>query len=697
MARLAIDIGGTFTDFVLETGGGYQSLKLLTTAAAPEEAVIEGTRELLERARLGPRDLDLIIHGTTLATNAIIERKGARVALIATDGFRDVLAIADEGRFDQYDIFLRKPEPLVPRERRFTVPERMDARGEVLKALELAAVDRVIDELKRHKIESVAVALLHGYANPTHEHSIRARLTERLPAMPVSLASDVCPEIREYERTSTTVANAYVQPVMAGYLERLGHAFKRLAIRCPFYLMTSGGGLTTLAAAIRHPVRLIESGPAGGAILASGIARSLDRPAVLSFDMGGTTAKICLIDHGRPETSRSFEVDRSARFMKGSGLPLRIPVIEMVEIGAGGGSIASVDALGRLRVGPESAGSAPGPACYGLGGLKPAVTDANLQLGRIDAKTFAAGRLKLDRARATTAIDKHVGARLSLSTTAAALGIVEIVDENMTAAARTHAAERGKDAARRTMIAFGGAAPLHAARLATKLGIGRIVLPALAGVGSALGLLLAPISFEIVRSRYLSLQSLDASAANRLLHSMRAEALAVVRAGAGRAPLIESRAAHMRYLGQGHEIVVTLPNRALRTRDGKTLHRAFERRYRELFGRIIPDAGIEILTWSLTLSTRPRAIQKDAVPRGLSGARRRAKPSGHCQIIDSGNRATRWPVYWRTDLKSGSRFAGPALVAENDTTTLVPRGFVAVTTRRGNLLLERQRRRGALK
>jgi N-methylhydantoinase A len=689
MTRLAIDIGGTFTDFVLETGRGHESLKLLTTPAAPEVAVIDGTRELLQRAGVQPHDLDLVIHGTTLATNAIIERKGARVGLIATAGFRDVLAIADEGRFDQYDIFLRKPEPLVPRERRITVRERIDARGEILLPLAPAAVDAAIDKLERLRIESVAVALMHGYANSVHERALRSRLAERLPAVPVSLASEVCPEIREYERTSTTVANAYVQPVMAGYLERLGRALRQLAIRCPFYLMTSGGGLTTLDAAIRHPARLIESGPAGGAILASGVARALGRERVLSFDMGGTTAKVCLIENGQPETSRSFEVDRSARFMKGSGLPLRIPVIEMVEIGAGGGSIANVDALGRLRVGPESAGSAPGPACYARGGKRAAVTDAHLHLGRLDAERFAGGRIRLDAALAAAAIANNVAVRLGLTTEAAALGIVEIVDENMTAAARAHAAERGKDAAGRTLIAFGGAAPLHAARLANKLGIDRIVLPAHAGVGSALGFLLAPISFEIVRSRYMSVRAFDERTANRLLRSMRTEALAVVRKGAPREPLIESRVAYMRYLGQGHEIVVALPNRTLTRSDAGTLRTAFERRYRELFGRIIPDAGIEILTWSLTLATRPRVISRDALP----GARRRAVPTGYCRVVESRGRALRWPVYWRRDLKSGSRMVGPALIAEDDTTTVVPRGFSAATTRRGHLVLERSRRR----
>ncbi|MEA2780031.1 MAG: N-methylhydantoinase, partial [Rhodospirillaceae bacterium] len=379
--RLAVDIGGTFTDIVIEADSRRWTRKVLTTPQAPERAVMVGTSELLAEIGLAPQDIDLFIHGTTLATNAIIERKGALTALITTEGFRDVLDIADEGRYDQYDIFIDKPVPLVPRNRRFTVPERVDAQGAVLLPLDESAIHALLPALDRLEVESVAVAFLHAYANPAHERRLREILAQHRPGITLTLSCEVCPEVREYERTSTAVANAYVQPLMAGYLGRLGEAFAAAGFRCPIYLMTSGGGLTTLETARRFPIRLVESGPAGGAILATFVAAECGENKVLSFDMGGTTAKICLIENLKPQMSRSFEVDRTARFLKGSGLPLRIPVIEMVEIGAGGGSIAHVDAMRRITVGPESAGSEPGPACYGRGGSQPTVTDADLILG----------------------------------------------------------------------------------------------------------------------------------------------------------------------------------------------------------------------------------------------------------------------------------------------------------------------------
>ncbi len=567
--RVGVDIGGTFTDIVIETPHGLVTRKVLTTPRAPETGVIEGLDEALGVAGLGPGAIDLIVHGTTLATNAIIERKGARTALIATRGFRDTLDIADEGRFDQYDLLIEKPTPLVPRRLRFTVPERVDAGGRVLLPLDEAAVAALIPELREAAIGALAVVLMHAYANPEHERRIRAILEPALPGVSISLGAEVCPEIREYERTSTTVANAYVQPLMAGYLGRLEAALAGRGYRCPVYLMTSGGGLTTIGAAQSFPVRLVESGPAGGAILATRLAAQLGQRRLLSFDMGGTTAKICLVEDGRPQTARFFEVDRSARFLKGSGLPVRIPVIEMVEIGAGGGSVGRVDPLGRITVGPDSAGAEPGPACYGLGGREPTVTDADLVLGRLAALGFAGGRMTLDTAAAERALVDAVGRRLGLDATGAAFGVSEIVDENMANAARVHAVESGQSVAEHTMVAFGGAAPLHAARIAEKLGIARVVVPADAGVGSALGFLAAPIGYEIVRSRYMRLDRLDPELLDRLFTAMREEALAVVLPGAGDAPLVEKRLAYMRYLGQGHEVAVTLPVRPFADGDAR--------------------------------------------------------------------------------------------------------------------------------
>src|SRR6201747_1048417 len=411
-ARLAVDIGGTFTDLALEAGGKRTTAKVLTTQGAPEQGVMEGFRTVTRAAGVAAADIALIIHGTTLATNSIIERKGARTALLTTEGFRDVIAMGNESRYDQYDLNIVLPEPLVPRHLRLPVPERLDNTGKILRPLDEAAVQALIPILKREKVESIAVGLLHAFVNPVHERRIQAILRDALPEIPISLSSEVSPEMREWERFSTTVANAYVQPMMARYLRRLEADLQAAGADAPLFLMMSGGGLTTIETACRFPIRLVESGPAGGAIFSAHIARECGLNNVLSFDMGGTTAKICLIDDYRPQTARTFEVARVGRFRKGSGLPLRIPVIEMVEIGAGGGSIAHVDSMGRIAVGPESAGADPGPACYGRGGTHPAVTDANLSLGRYDPARFAGGSMKLHVAPAHDALVADVGARL---------------------------------------------------------------------------------------------------------------------------------------------------------------------------------------------------------------------------------------------------------------------------------------------
>ena len=529
--RLAVDIGGTFTDVVLETPEARFSVKVLTTKTAPEDGVLDGMLRALKLAKMEPGQVGLIVHGTTLATNAIIERKGAKTALVTTKGFRDSIEMAQENRFEQYDIFIEKPEPLVPRTLRFTVPERVDAKGGVRLALDEAAVAALAKTLKAEGVESVAVGFLHSYANPAHERRAAEILAAALPGVRISLSCEVCPEVREYERFSTTCANAYVQPLMARYLESLRSRIAAAGFGCPVLLMTSGGGLTTLETAVRFPIRLVESGPAGGVILSTWIAERFGIDRILSFDMGGTTAKICIIDDGKPMASRSFEVDRRYRFMKGSGLPVRIPVIEMVEIGAGGGSLAGVDEMKRITVGPESAGSDPGPACYRLGGTRPAVTDANVVLGRIDPDRFAGGSITLDASLSRTAIDTHVGGPLELDTTLSAFGVSEMVEENMANAARVHAVERGAELEGRTLIAFGGGAPLHAARLAEKLGITDVLIPASAGVGSAVGFLRAPIAFEVVRSRFVRLGAFDAASINGMFGEMEKEATGVVKTG----------------------------------------------------------------------------------------------------------------------------------------------------------------------
>ena len=723
--RLAIDIGGTFTDVALEAGGPPVTTKVLTTPAAPEQGVLSGVHKVLEIAGVAPSEVRLVIHGTTLATNAIIERRGARTALIVTSGHRDALEMARENRFEQYDIGIDRPEPLVQRRLRLPVTERVDRHGRVLVPLDEDSVRALLPILDEHGVESVAVGLIHGYANPNHERRIGAILADERPELAVTLASDVCPEVREYERLSTACANAYVQPLMSSYLKGLAESLVASGLDCPFLLMTSGGGLTTLETAMAAPVRLVESGPAGGAILASSLARRLDLGDVLSFDMGGTTAKLCVIDGGRPLQSRAFEVARSYRFRKGSGLPVRIPVIEMVEIGAGGGSIATVDDLGRIQVGPASAGAEPGPVAYCRGGTDPTVTDADVVLGRIDPGFFAGGEIPLDRGRAAAAVRNGPGAKLGLDETDAALGIGEMVDENMSNAARTHAIEWGKGLAGRTLVAFGGSAPIHAARLADKLALDRFLVPVDAGVGSAVGFLLAPISYEVVRSRYMRLSAFDAAVVRGVMEEMRAEATAVVASGAPGSPTSEQVRAYMRYVGQGHEIGVEVPAEVVAgTGSVAALRGAFDEAYRAVYDRVIPGLDAEVLSWTLVVTaegvrgpvgsaTHTASARSDmgaagsvagmasagSVAGGGSPEERQSggplipatpPPVRQAEMVDGvAGGPVAAAVYLRRRLAEGMRVEGPALVVETQTTTVVPRGWGAVVLPGGHLLVRR--------
>ena len=671
MDRVAVDIGGTFTDVVLDTGGRHVTTKVLTTAAEPAAGVIAGLRQVLRQAGRAPGDVGVVLHGTTLATNALIERRGARTALVTTQGHRDVLAMALENRFEQYDVNVDRPPPLVPRRWRLPVAERVNAAGEVLTPLEEGAVAALVPQIARENIESVAVGFLHGYANPAHERLARDVLHAALPTVSITLASEVCPEIREFERFSTACANAYVKPLMSRYLADLQARLAALGLACPFLMMTSGGGLTSVETARAFPIRLVESGPAGGAILASGIAKGLGLDRVVSLDVGGTTAKICLVDDGEPQHSRAFEVDRRYRFRKGSGLPVRIPVIEMVEIGAGGGSIARVDRLGRIQVGPESAGSAPGPACYGHGGERPTVTDANLLLGRLYADRFAGGSMALDAEAARQALRRDVAVPWrgeDGEATAAADAVREVVDENMTAAARAHAAEWGADLAARTLIAFGGAAPLHAAALMRKLGLRNVVVPPAAGVGSAVGFLLAPVAYEVVRSRYIRLADFDAAAVAAAFKSMRAEARAVVGPLVATPP-VERRQAYMRYVGQGYEIAVDVPAAP----DAAALRAAFDAAYERLYGRLIPNLDVEVLSWTLTLRSEVAGAEASA-PQFAPAERAPAAFEGRVE---------------REALRPGDQVCGPADIVEDQTVVVVPGGCEAQVDGYGNILIEK--------
>ena len=684
-ARLAADIGGTFTDVVLESPAGRDTAKVLTTAA-PEVGVLEGVRRVLGAAGLPPSEVSVFVHGTTLATNALIERKGARTGFVTTEGLRDILEMGYEKRFEQYDVYMERPLPLVPRQLRFTVPGRLDGRGRVLRELDAAAVRAVGERLAAERVGAVAIGFMHAYAWPEHERRAAEILRGQLPGdVTICLSSEVCPEIREYERFSTTCANAYVRPMMQGYLLRLRAELDALGMTCPLLLMMSGGGLTTLEIAARFPVRLVESGPAGGALLSSWIARERSLDRVLSFDMGGTTAKICLLDQGEPERARSFEVARAYRNVKGSGLPVRVPVIEMVEIGAGGGSIARVDRMQRITVGPDSAGADPGPASYGRGGTDATVTDADLALGRIDPTRFADGAFALDPAAAERALAAHVGAPLVLQPPWHAAGVSEIVEENMANAARVHAIERGRVIGRYTMIAFGGGAPLHAGRLAEKLGVRRVVVPEGASVGSAIGFLRAPVSFQVVRSHRAVLSGFDAGVVNGLLESCAATATDVVRRAVPDGDLAIRRVVDMRYIGQGHELQLALPETALQREDAQRLRAQFETLYRSVYGVTMPDQDVEFVTWSVTVSAASDA------PLPAKPVQKRAAPPPHARrsVYEPAlGRMSEFAVHRRADLEPGSELAGPALIEEGQTTTVVPASFTLHVDGAGYLVME---------
>lgn len=686
-AKVGIDIGGTFTDVALEIDTLRHTTKVLTTQEGPEIGVLDGLAKVMEAAGVVISQVSLIIHGTTLATNALIQRKGALTGLLTTEGFRDVLQIRGEDRYEQYDLSIELPKPLIARRHRLTVPERIDARGHVRIPLDIKAVERAAEDFRRLGVEAVAVGFLHSYANSTHEEEAGEILARYLSDVSISLSSKVAPEMREYDRFSTAAANAYVQPLMSSYLDRLESRLHDLGSNCPLLLMLSSGGLTTVETAKRFPVRLVESGPAGGAAFAADIAKTHGLGNILSFDMGGTTAKLCLIDDGTPHRSRDFEVDRVWRFRKGSGLPLRIPVIEMVEIGAGGGSHAAVDALNRVTVGPESAGSFPGPACYGLGGTAPTVTDANLIVGRLDADNFAGGSMTLDTQASFKALDTNIATNLSMTARLSALSVTEVVEENMASAAKVHAVERGADISGRVMIAFGGGAPLHALRMADKLSINRVIIPAGAGVGSAIGFLRAPVSYEVVRSLHQLIDILDLNAVGILLKRSEEEAACVVRSAAELMDLEVERKVSMRYVGQGHEIEVAVSDASISDRSVFTssLTQAFKEAYLAFYGRLVPEGPLECLTWSVNVIAnvgQSAAAFKDEheifPSQTFSSGTRRVTDPETGEEVDC-------PVYDRATLSKGAHITGPAIIFEQETSTFISPNFSALVGKFGAL------------
>ncbi|MGH2533769.1 MAG: hydantoinase/oxoprolinase family protein [Thermomicrobiales bacterium] len=687
--QIGVDIGGTFTDLLLfdEHVGAFAIAKVLTTPDDPARAVREGIVHLLETANIAPARVSRIVHGTTLVTNALIERKGARTALITTRGFRDAVEIAREHRYDLYDLFIERAEPLVPRPLRFEVNERILADGSVLTPLDRAEVIDVAERMQALGVDAVAIALLHSYRNPAHEQQIEAILREIYPGLIVSTSADVMPEIREYERTSTTIANVYTRPLVDRYLAELERSIQALGISAPIFIMLSSGGVCSVDVARRYPVRLLESGPAAGAIAAAHYGEATGRANLLAFDMGGTTAKACLIDEGQPTISAEFEVNRVYRFKKGSGLPIQTLVIDMIEIGAGGGSIARIDILGLLKVGPESAGARPGPASYGQGGDRPTVTDADLLLGYLDPDFFLGGTMPLDRAAAEASIGA-LADQLGISLHDAAWGIHQVVNEQMAGAARVHAIEQGKDPRAYPLFAFGGAGPVHAYRVAEILHVPEVVVPIGAGVTSAVGFLLAPLSFDLARSYFGLLDVLDWTEINQILLEMESDGRSLLApAGVHADQVSMSRLVELRYAGQGHQVAVSLPEGALATPVVGILHELFERAYETLYGRTAPGNAIEATNWRVTVSgPRPHLpLERLAEPNPALPTNAR---KGHRPIyLPETGRLEPVPVYDRALLTPGDRFDGPTVVEERESTAVIGPNGTAIIDGMGNLVI----------
>ena len=672
-ARLGVDVGGTFTDFVVfdPESGSFSVGKTLTTPQDLALGIIRGTREAAERAGFEVRDISQVTYGTTLVANLLLERKGARVGLIATEGFRDVLETGTEQRYDMYDLTARRAEPLVPRNLRRTVRERVSWDGEVLVPLDPSSLDPILSTFEAYGVEMIAVALLHSYRNPSHERMVREYLKDRYPQYAVSLSSEVAPEVREYPRTSTTVANSYVEPPLRGHLAEMEDGLRSLGFGGVIYMMLSEGGITTLEAARSFPVRLVESGPAAGAMAAAYYGEALGYGDLLSFDMGGTTAKLCLITGGRPSRTTEFEVAREHRFKKGSGLILKVPAIDMIEIGAGGGSIAYVDPMGLMKVGPQSAGADPGPACYGLGGTEPTVSDADLVLGLLNPDYFLGGEMALDPDSARKAIEDRLAGPMGMSVTRAAQGIHEVVNENMATAARMHASEQGLDVRGSALVAFGGAGPVHAYRVAKLLGIDRVVCPLGAGVMSSIGMLVAPKSFDSVQSYISRLDSVDWDHVSYIYETMESSAVELLTlAGVEAEDIRIERSADMRYVGQGFEIVVPVPGGKLGQGLQEALAATFSETYESLFGRILTDVPVETITWRLSASEPPprpdirfRTVGSGTHAGGVKGERP--------VFLTEEGRFVDCPVLDRYGLEPGATVNGPAIVEERESTVFV--------------------------
>jgi len=690
--RIGVDIGGTFTDIVLWDGAGDNLIldKILTTPDDPSRAVLEGIGRVLETAGIGAKDLASVIHGTTLVANALIERKGVKTGLITTAGFRDVLEIGREWRYDLFDLDIAMPTPLVPRHLRFEVGERLGADGEVLTPLDEDAVKAAIAGLREAGVQSLAVCLLHAYLNPAHERAVAEIVRQEFPEMALSLSSNVSSELGEYERSSTTVANAYVHPIFRDYVQRLVAALTQLGYTHDLLLVLSDGRCVGADVAVRYPIRLVQSGPAAGAEAARLFGELAEVRDVLCFDMGGTTAKACLIPDGEPERTVHFEVARETRFAVGSGLPLQIPAIDMIEIGAGGGSIARVDQRGLLQVGPDSAGADPGPVCYGRGNKLPTVTDCDLVLGYLAEESFLGGRMRLDKAAAEQAIEEHLAKPLGISVVEAAWGVLETVTANMAQAATIHAIERALDVTRFAMLPIGGAGPVHACSMAAKMNIDRLICPTGAGVASAIGMLASAISFEIARASPGSLDRLDFARTQSMIEDMDAEASALVTGAGVDAGVVSRRlSVMMRYIGQGYEIETPVSAQIIGDADRDGLLAAFTRAYQRRYGRS-ENMPVEILSWRLAVEGPRSALGESLVARKIDGTAD-GQPVGSRQAWFD-DHFIETPVYRRADLAPGTEIKGPAIIEETESTTILPPEFDLSIDRALNLVLTREKR-----
>jgi N-methylhydantoinase A len=670
--RLGCDIGGTFTDFVLvnDRAGRFYVHKCLTTPHDPSDAVEQGLRAVMEQVSAKKPDIDEIIHGTTLVINAIIERKGAVTGLITTRGFRDVLELGRELRYDAYDIFAEYPQPLVPRRLRREVAERVTSDGRVVQEIDLDEVRTVLSELRSAGVESLAVCLINSYRNPVHEKKIKAEVAKRWPEVFLSTSVEVLPQIREYERTCTTATNAYVKPITARYLKQLSARLQSQGFKGKLYIMLSSGGITSVETAREFPVRIIESGPTAAVIASQHYGRMFQIADIFCFDMGGTTAKSCLIQNGQAGVVSTFEVGRVQRFKKGSGLPIQVPVVDLMEIGAGGGSIARISKMGLLQVGPRSAGADPGPACYARGGVEPTVTDADLVLGYLDPDYFLGGTMRLNKDGAERAIAEKVAAPLGTSLLEAAFGIHDLINETMAAAAKTHIAEKGGNPKIVTISAFGGAGPVHAYGLAKKIGAPRIIVPPLAGVGSAMGFFTAPVAFDLSRSQRTNLDDADFNQIEALFAELEREAAANLQATDRRQRVSFERTLMMRFVGQGSETALAIERKPFQKWSQAAIRRRFDDAYQKLYGRTYPENAVEFVTFKVRASLPQR-------PFRLPPLERRKGRIGECikgrrpafSVLQ--RKCVPFTVYDRLKFFPGARMPGPAIIEEKESTIVV--------------------------